>query len=326
MNALTTRIRSFTILCMKSIGYMWYVCSMSAIALNALCVDAETHPYGTISSVAIITDRSAHEDLKPHISLHEGMRFRAAWTTRDIRRLMSLAEVEDVAIHILPTNGHVALEYHVSAYVPNHNKEDIPSCDAVRRLSRIYIEGVTAFTPRELIRELPITPPRWWRGEGKISCGSEWHIAHAIRTAYRRKGYLDNQPDVRIDTPTDATATLHISVCEGPQYMTQDIHWQQLFFPPDIFEKVQRAISYYTQKPYDPDIIPRIRSDILRISASYSPYEPQIDIVPLMSDNSSPTEPYVRIYISVAHPRTTENNRRELRAPDPISLLGLYGL
>ncbi len=296
------------------------ICVMSAVCANAESVTNRVTRFSLQSTLAHT------EHIETNISLRVGLPYRSAWTTRDIHRLMALPSVTHVVVRASHEADGVGLQYAV--YGNDSETFRSGSIENIRRtqpLEKIVLKGFSFPSLRTLLETLPLTLPHWLWGEGEIERDSEKEIEEAVRSFYISNGFLDVLPHARIEYSRDAKAILYISVCEGPQYIVDEIQWKQYYLDSNSFTRLNRMLLGISGEPYSPAQVREIESTIYYACASHSSQKPYLSVRACISAESSPMEPLVTYFITLAPPRLT-GVRRSVLPNKPISLLGLYGL
>lgn len=296
------------------------VCVMNTTYLRATSIT------NTVENISLETDIKKTDILYSNISLRVGMPFRPSWTTRDIHRLMSIQGVTNVIVHIEKKQNDISLVYNVFGTDTEVIHTSITNiCTATQPLAKIVLKGVSSILPRMLIKSLPLSPPHWLWGEGTITCNSENAIDASVLQVYHDNGFLDVSSDSRIEYSPHKKATLFIDVCEGPQYIIDDVQWKQFFLPSNSFVELKSSLPVSIGTPYSPQQLEAIENTIYRACIHHSSQKPYLSVNPCISSDSSPLKPLVTYVITLAPPRVNGIRRTPLPAK-PISLLGLYGL
>ena len=123
------------------------------------------------------------------------------------------------------------------------------------RISKIYIEGVQAFKPSKIAKQMKNKEDRWWRGGG-FKAEQYDEDKEKIIEFYKREGYLDAQivSDSIWYGPENKDLFIRIRLNEGERYQFGEVSWEgnQLFSS----EKLDRTVKFkpgevYSQEKYD---------------------------------------------------------------------------
>ncbi len=163
----------------------------------------------------------------------------------------------------------------------------------------IKITGINDYEKDEIKSMIHCEPRNLWLfRKGKYSTEKLQNDEKNIRDLFVNSGFLDAKVEVSVDN-SDSTdrVIINVQVIKGPIYRLGTLIWNQQLLSSNDFDNLKNELAFSENTAYTPDYEDIIRKKINAFCINISPQLPNLTIMPLINQESSPYNPIVDIII-----------------------------
>ena len=167
----------------------------------------------------------------------------------------------------------------------------------------------------------------WLFIKGRFSPDKFAEDGEKIRDFFVNSGFLDANVKIFVTNNfSENLVDVNVQICKGPQYKLGTLIWNQQFLSSNDFAALKNEFSFPDNTAYTSHIIDTIREKINRYCVKITPQQPDLTIVPIISQESEPYSPVIDIIITLRKSRIGYRNSKltTSRFSYPASLARAY--
>ncbi len=174
----------------------------------------------------------------------------------------------------------------------------------------IKITGINDYEKEEIKSMIHCKPRNLWLfRKGKYSTDKLLKDEKNIRDHFVNSGFLDTEVEISVaDSDSAERVIINVQVIKGPIYRLGTLIWNQQLLSSNDFAGLENELAFSENTAYTPDYEDIIRKKINNFCINISPQLPNLTIMPLINQESSPYNPIVDIIIILRKGYTVHRN------------------
>jgi len=125
-----------------------------------------------------------------------------------------------------------------------------------------------------------------------------------ITDYFINRGFLDAKINVSMTNAASPNrVTINVNVIKGPQYRFGKLIWNQQLLSTENFKTLKEKFDFPSNTAYTPELPKIIRKIINKYCVKFSPLQPYLSIIPIVSNSSEPNHPIIDIIITLRKSR-----------------------
>jgi len=163
----------------------------------------------------------------------------------------------------------------------------------------IKITGINDYEKEEIKAMIHCKPRNLWLfRKGKYSTVKLQKDEKNIRDFFVDSGFLDAEVEVSVtNSYSKERVIINVKVIKGPIYKLGTLIWNQQLLSSNDFANLENKLAFSENTPYSPDYPDIIRKKINAFCINITPQQPNLTIMPLINQESTPYNPIVDIII-----------------------------
>ncbi|MCK5852457.1 hypothetical protein KAH27_05450 [bacterium] len=163
----------------------------------------------------------------------------------------------------------------------------------------IKITGINDYEKEEIKNMIHCKPRNLWMfRKGEYSIDKLQKDEKNIRSFFVDSGFLDAEVEVSVtNSSSKERVIINVKVIKGPIYRLGTLIWNQQLLSSNDFVGLENKLAFSENTAYTPDYPDIIRRQINTFCINISPQLPNLTIIPLINQQSTPYNPIVDIII-----------------------------
>jgi len=151
----------------------------------------------------------------------------------------------------------------------------------------------------------------WLFRNGSFSPDKFAEDGEKIRDFFVNSGFLDANVKIFVtNNLSEKFVDVNVQICKGPQYKLGTLIWNQQFLSSNDFALLKNEFNFPDNTAYTPNIIDTIREKVNKYCVKITPQQPDLTIVPIISQESEPYSPVIDIIITLRKARIGYRNSK----------------